>query len=83
MDKSIYRREYKAMLELLRTARLDAGFTQDQLAERLDEPQSFVSKVEHGDRRVDLVELHTILAVLGQSLQDFVRRYEREVARLR
>lgn len=47
------------------------------LAERLDRPQSFVSKYEAGERRLDLVELRGICIVPGVSLTDVVRRWER------
>jgi transcriptional regulator with XRE-family HTH domain len=49
--------EYEAMVERLRQARQEAGMTQETVAELLGRPQSFVSKVENGDRRIDPVEL--------------------------
>jgi transcriptional regulator with XRE-family HTH domain len=77
MEKSIYTHEYQVMLRLLREAREEAGVTQVELARRLAQTQSYVSKVELGDRRLDLVQLRTILAALGMSLGDFVARFER------
>ena len=50
---------------------------QVDLARRLGRPQSFVSKYESGERRVDLVELRAICGELGVSLVDRVRRFER------
>lgn len=81
MEKSIYTREYEILLRLLRDARERAGVTQIELAERLSQTQSFVSKVERGDRRLDLVQLRTILASLGLRLGNFVEEFEREVER--
>lgn len=81
MEKSIYTREYEILLRLLREARERAGVTQIELAQRLNQTQSFVSKVERGDRRLDLVQLRTILATLGLRLGDFVEEFEREVKR--
>jgi transcriptional regulator with XRE-family HTH domain len=78
MDKSIYTREYAAMLKLLREARERAGLTQVELAAALDQSQSFVSKVEAGDRRLDLVQLRTILRALGVGLSEFVAKFECE-----
>lgn len=49
--------EYEAMVERLRKARQEAGMTQEAVAELLGRPQSFVSKVESGGRRIDPVEL--------------------------
>ena len=76
MEKSIYTREYQVLLRLLRETREAAGVTQMELAKRLAQTQSFVSKVELGDRRLDLVQLHTILTALGAGLGEFVARYE-------
>jgi transcriptional regulator with XRE-family HTH domain len=55
MGKSIGTSEQKRLLELLRRIRLDAGLRQVDLAERLGQPQSFVSKYELGERRLDLL----------------------------
>jgi transcriptional regulator with XRE-family HTH domain len=77
MDKTIYTDEYAAVLRLLREAREAAGVTQVELAERLKQSQSFVSKVERGDRRLDIIQLRTICQVLGVSLPAFVDRLER------
>lgn len=76
MEKSIYTREYKVILRLLRETRERADVTQVELARRLAQTQSYVSKVELGDRRLDLVQLRTILAALGTGLGDFVARFE-------
>ena len=81
MEKSIYTREYAAMLRLLREAREQAEITQVDLAKKLDQTQSFVSKIERGERRLDIVQLRTICQVLGLTLADFVQRLEREFAR--
>jgi transcriptional regulator with XRE-family HTH domain len=61
---------------LLRQIRLEAGLRQSDLAERLGQPQSFVSKYESGERRLDLLEVREICAAVGVSLEDFVRRFE-------
>ncbi len=76
MEKSIYTREYQVLLRLLRETRERAGVTQVELARRLSQTQSYVSKIELGDRRLDLIQLRTILAALGAGLGDFVARFE-------
>jgi transcriptional regulator with XRE-family HTH domain len=83
MEKSIHTPEYAVLLRLLREARERAGVTQVELAGRLDQTQSFVSKVELGDSRIDLVQLRTILLAIGVRLPDFVETFEREVERVR
>lgn len=61
--KSLFSPEYDAFLTLLREAREKAGMTQAEAAQKLGRPQSFVSKCESGERRVDVVELvHFCLA---------------------
>jgi transcriptional regulator with XRE-family HTH domain len=52
------------MIELLIAAREKAGVTQQQLADRLDKPQSFVAKYEGGERRIDLIEFLSIAHAL-------------------
>jgi transcriptional regulator with XRE-family HTH domain len=80
MDKSIHTDEYAAVVALLKEAREAAGLTQVQLAERLGQSQSFVSKAEVGQRRLDLIQLRSICAVLGTSLTEFVARLEERLA---
>ena len=60
---------------LLRQIRLDAGLTQNQLAETLGQSQSYVSKYETGEQRLDLTELEAICAGAGISLKTLVERY--------
>ena len=49
---------------------------QVDLADRLGQPQSYVSKYEAGERRLDLLELRQVCNVLGISLEAFIRRLE-------
>ncbi len=82
-EKSIYTDEYAAVLRLLKTARTKSGVTQIELAERLGQTQSFVSKVERGDRRLDIVQLRSILLEFGVTLPDFVRQLEAAISERR
>lgn len=63
--------QYRRFLERLRTAREDAGFTQQAVARRLRKPHSFVSKCELGERRVDFVELVAFARLYGKELDYF------------
>lgn len=54
---TLHAREYDALVERLRKAREDAGLTQEAVAEVFGRPQSFLSKIESGERRIDPVEL--------------------------
>jgi transcriptional regulator with XRE-family HTH domain len=75
-SKSIYSQEQGILVGLLRQLREEAGLRQVELAERLDRHQSFVSKYEAGQRRLDLIELRAVARALGVSLSDLVRRFE-------
>jgi transcriptional regulator with XRE-family HTH domain len=61
---------------LLQELRDEAGLRQVDLAERLRQPQSFVSKYEIGQRRLDLFEVRDVCRALGVSLGEFVRRFD-------
>ncbi len=73
MDKSIHSKEYKVVLQRLRSARLEAGLTQVQVADKLGHHQSYISKIESAERRVDVVELKRIAKLYGKSLEYFVK----------
>lgn len=81
MEKTIYTREYAAVLRLLRDARKASGLTQVQIAAALGQSQSFVSKIELGDRRLDIIQLRTVLRLFGVPLGEFVQNLERELAK--
>jgi transcriptional regulator with XRE-family HTH domain len=68
------------LLALLRKIRSEAGLRQVDLAKRLRQPQSFVSKYESGERRLDLLELQQVCHALGTSLSHFVKRFEDNAA---
>ncbi|MEG3147166.1 helix-turn-helix transcriptional regulator [Sphingomonas sp. RT2P30] len=56
---------YATLLDVLVTARKDAGVTQVELASRLGRPQPFISYVESGERRIDVIEFCAIARALG------------------
>lgn len=74
--KSAYTPPQTQLQVLLRQVRVEAGLRQSDLAQRLGKPQSFISKYESGQRRLDLVELREVCAAAGIRLQEFVRRFE-------
>jgi transcriptional regulator with XRE-family HTH domain len=77
VKKSLQRREYKILLQVLYQLRTSSGLRQEDLASKLDEPQSFVSKIECGERRIDLVELKDICEALGSSLEEFITEFKK------
>jgi transcriptional regulator with XRE-family HTH domain len=79
MEKSISSRDYGIFLECLREARRKAELTQAELAEAIGETQSFVSKCERGERRIDIAELRVFCNVFEISLASFVKNFEKRL----
>lgn len=65
MKKSTHSDEYSCVLKKLVEMRKEAGFTQQQLADVLKREQSFVWRIEHGERRLDVVEFFWVCEALG------------------
>jgi transcriptional regulator with XRE-family HTH domain len=79
VDKSTHRADYSFLSNLLREIREQAGLRQVDVADRMGEPQSFVSKYETGERRLDLVELAGVCQAIGIGLGEFVARFDDRV----
>lgn len=75
--KTIHDSGYQVLVDCLKEARRRADITQVQLAEKLDTDQSYVSKYERAERRVDLIEVRAICSALGITLIDFIETFER------
>jgi transcriptional regulator with XRE-family HTH domain len=58
---------------------MEAGLRQVDMANALRKPQAFVSYYESGVRRLDLLELRQICGVLGISLIDLVKKFEKSL----
>lgn len=71
---NIFTPEYKFMLRRLIEARNAFGKTQAQVAEKLKKPQSYVSKCESGERRVDVTELQQFAQIYNKPLDYFVKQ---------
>lgn len=63
---------------ILKQARLDAGLKQEELAALIDADQSFVSRYERGERRLDLIELDAICRACGLPMTELLARYQAE-----
>lgn len=74
-----YSIQAKILQALLRERRKSMGLKQIELADRLGVPQSFVSKYESGERRLDALELREVCAMLGMSLPEFVKELEKRL----
>lgn len=76
MQKSISSKEYRIFLAHLRAAREAVGMSQVELAVRLKDTQTFVSKCERGERRIDLIEFLHWCTALGISASVFLQNLE-------
>lgn len=82
LDKTIFSSEYQQVVELLREHRAKAGLTQVELAALLGVTQSFVSKLERGERVLEIIQLRFICQTLGTTLPKFTNTLEKRIAKL-
>ena len=79
MRKSTHTKDYRVFLELLAKARRKAGLTQAQLSQQLPFDQPGISKIERGERRIDVLELRLICRRIGVPLVEFVDELEKHL----
>lgn len=77
MEKSLHSQDQKKLQILLRQIRVEANLTQVSLAQILSQPQSFVSKYESGERRLDLIEIKKVCSATGIPLIKFIERFKK------
>lgn len=76
MKKTIHAKEYHIVISLLRELREQKQLTQQGLADKIGSDQTFISKIEIGERRVDIIELKYICDALEIELVEFVNQVE-------
>jgi transcriptional regulator with XRE-family HTH domain len=72
MSRTIQSKEYGVIIEKLRQARLDSGLKQIEVAKKLKRPQSYVSKIEAGEQRVDILELKKFAELYKKDVSYFL-----------
>lgn len=72
MKKSIHTKERAGFVRRLKQARLDAGLTQTEVAEKLGSSQSWVSKIELGELRVEAIWLNRLAKLYGKKVEYFL-----------
>lgn len=72
MNKSIFTEDHKKVVSKLIKAREEAGLLQVEVAEKLSKSQSYVSKIESGQRRVDLVQLKEFAKIYKKKIEEFI-----------
>jgi len=75
MTRAIHRVQYEYFRTLLISTREESGLTQIAVAAKLGKPQSFVSKYERGERRVDFTEFLELADIVNVDIGDFVKLY--------
>jgi transcriptional regulator with XRE-family HTH domain len=78
MTRSVFTKKYERLRDMLIDARQNAGLSQAEVAARLKRNQTFVSKYERGERRIDVVEFLEVARVLGFDPLVFIRQLEKQ-----
>jgi len=73
MSKSVYSKDYKAIIERLKAARVEAAFSQQAVADKLGKPQSYISKIESGERRLDVAEIKKFATIYKKDVSFFIK----------
>jgi len=73
MVTTIYSREHKILVERLKKARKEAGLDQEAVAKLLGVTQSYISKMESGQRRIDIVQLKKFAKVYKKKIDYFIK----------
>jgi transcriptional regulator with XRE-family HTH domain len=79
MPSTLHSADYQIFRNFLVQARLDSGLTQTQIAEKLGKPQSYISKYERGERRLDFTEFIDLVDILEIDIASFIQRYKSAV----
>ena len=73
MPKTIYSKEHRSLVERLKRARKEAGLDQEDVARLLGVTQSFISKIESGQRRIDIVQLKRFAKIYKKKIDYFIK----------
>lgn len=73
MSKSVYTQEYKEIIKRLKKGRIEAGLAQQTVADKLGKPQSYISKIESGERRLDVAEIKKFAIIYKKNVNFFIQ----------
>lgn len=74
MNKTIHTQEHKYIVKRLRKARLEAGLSQKTVGDEIGKSQSYISKIESGQRRIDIVQLKMFADMYSKKIDFFIKR---------
>ena len=74
--KTIHNKRHKRLVELIIHARKEAGIRQVQLAKKLKRSQTWIARLESGDRRIDVIELLDLADAIGFDALDILGQLE-------
>jgi len=73
MSRTIYSKDHKHLIDKLKKARIELGFDQAEVAKKLKKSQSYVSKIESGQRRLDIVQMNEFAKIYNKSIDYFLK----------
>ena len=72
MSRSVYEKDYKEIIGRLKQSRVGIGLSQQVVADKLGKPQSYISKIESGERRLDIAELKKLAKIYNKPVSFFL-----------
>lgn len=79
MPNSMHSQKYQIFREMLVAARVKTNLTQVQVAEKINKPQSYISKYECGERRLDFTEFVELAIVFEMDIAEFIAQYKQKL----
>ncbi|HVO28812.1 MAG TPA: helix-turn-helix transcriptional regulator [Candidatus Paceibacterota bacterium] len=73
MGNPMHAKEYQVTIKRLKEARLALGLKQGDVATKIDKPQSYISKIERGERRIDVAELSILARIYKKDINYFIK----------
>lgn len=73
MSRSVHSKECRGIIQRLKEARIQIGLSQQEVADKLEKPQSYVSKIESGERRLDVAEIRKFANVYKKDVSFFIK----------
>lgn len=73
MSKTIYTQDHKHLVQRLKKARIGVGLGQKEAGEKIGKSQSYISKIESGQRRIDIIQLKFFAKAYGKNIEFFIK----------